>query len=160
MHTSLDVVAPAFRDMAHSIVWCTVATVTPTGRPRTRVLHPVWEWNGTSLDGWIATAPNSPKATDLAANPAVSLTYWSPEQDTCTAHCTATWLTSQAARRDGWDRFVNAPEPVGYDPSMIPAWTSPDAEAFGVLHLAPTYLRVQPATVMTSGAGELLTWSA
>ena len=40
----------AFRAMAHEIVWCTVATVGPDDRPRTRVLHPFWEWEGERLD--------------------------------------------------------------------------------------------------------------
>ncbi len=160
MRTSLDIAAPAFRDMAHSIVWCTVATVTPAGNPGTRILHPIWEWDGNQLQGWIATGPQTPKAADLAANPKVSLTYWAPNQDTCTARCTTTWLTSAAERRAGWDRFVNGPDPVGYDPSIIPLWTSPDAEAFGILYLEPTWLRVQPGTLMTAGTGELLTWSA
>ena len=159
MHTSLAVAAPAFRDMAHSIVWCTVATVTPAGRPSTRVLHPIWEWDGTSLHGWIATGPTSPKAADLAANPTVSLTYWAANHDTCTAQCATTWLTSDAERQEGWDRFANAPAPVGYDPSIVSAWTSPSAEAFGILHLAPTRLRIQPGTLTTTGTGELLTWS-
>lgn len=160
MSTSLDLAAPVFRDMAHSIVWCTAATVTPSGAPSTRVLHPVWRWDGTSLQGWIATNPGSPKGVDLAANPRVSLTYWTTNHDTCTAHCTTTWLTSDEERREGWDRFVNAPSPVGYDPSIVPGWTSPDAEAFGILHLEPTSLRVQPGKRMTAGHGELLTWSA
>lgn len=160
MQSSLDVAAPAFRDMAHSIVWCTVATVTPAGNPSTRVLHPIWDWDGNRLQGWIATGPQTPKAADLACNPKVSLTYWAPNQDTCTAHCTTTWLTSAAERRAGWDRFANGPDPVGYDPSIIPPWTSPEAEAFGILHLDPTWLRVQPGTLMTAGTGELLTWSA
>ncbi len=158
--TSLDIAAPVFRDMAHSIVWCTVATVTPSGSPSTRVLHPIWEWDGTTLQGWIATGPTSPKATDLATNPRVSLTYWAPSQDTCTARCTTTWLTSDAERRAGWDRFADGPAPVGYDPSIVPSWTSPEAEAFGILHLEPNWLRVQPGTLMTAGTGELLTWSA
>lgn len=159
MRTSLEIAAPAFRDMAHSIVWCTVATVTPSGEPNTRVLHPIWEWNGTSLDGWIATDPTSPKARDLAANPHVALTYWAPNHDTCTAACSTTWLTSDAERQAGWDRFANGPEPVGYDPSIVPAWTHPDVEAFGILHLSPRRLRVQPGTLMIAGTGELLTWS-
>ena len=160
MRTSLDVAAPAFRDMAHSIVWCTVATVTSTGNPSTRVLHPIWEWDGHTLQGWIATGPQSPKADDLAGNPSISLTYWAPSHDTCTAHCSTRWLTSDDDRRAGWDRFANGPEPVGYDPTIVPAWTSPQAEAFGILHLEPNRLRVQPGTLMTAGSGELLTWSA
>jgi hypothetical protein len=160
MHTSIDDIAPAFVDMAHSIVWCTVATVTPDGAPSTRVLHPIWEWDGAQLQGWIATSPQSPKASDLAANPNVSLTYWAPSQDTCTAHCTTAWLDSLDDRRAGWDRFVQAPAPVGYDPSIIPGWTAPDVDAFGILHLRPTWLRVQPASVLMTGSGEALTWSA
>ena len=41
--TSLAEISQPFVDMAHSIVWCTVATVDRKGRPRSRVLHPIWE---------------------------------------------------------------------------------------------------------------------
>ena len=52
MATSLSEVAPAFVDMAHRIVWCTAATVDRANRPRSRVLHPVWEWGDGVLTGW------------------------------------------------------------------------------------------------------------
>jgi hypothetical protein len=55
----LSTVAPRFVEMAHRIVWCVAATTDTAGRPRTRVLHPIWEWDGQSLTGWIATSPNS-----------------------------------------------------------------------------------------------------
>ncbi|MEZ5233195.1 MAG: hypothetical protein R2749_10875 [Acidimicrobiales bacterium] len=61
--TGLQTIAPAFVEMAHRIVWCTVATVDPTGRPRTRVLHPLWQWDGSELVGWILTSPAHPSAT-------------------------------------------------------------------------------------------------
>ncbi len=48
--------AEAFQRMAHEIVWCSVATVEPDGRPRTRVLHPYWEWEDNRLVGWIASS--------------------------------------------------------------------------------------------------------
>ena len=44
---SLETVAPAFVDMAHQIVWATAATVSTAGGPSTRILHPIWEWDGT-----------------------------------------------------------------------------------------------------------------
>ncbi len=153
-------VAPAFVDMAHRIVWATVATTDRNGRPRTRVLHPIWEWDGTKLTGWIATGPRTLKAKHLEHQPHISLTYWSPEQDVCTAECRTSWETSDEQRRAGWDRFANAPEPVGYDPSIIPGWTGPDVEAFGLLHLEPERLRVFPGTLLLQGTGDLLTWSA
>ena len=42
MSQSLVQVAPAFVEIAHRIVRCTVATVDAGGHPWTRVLHPVW----------------------------------------------------------------------------------------------------------------------
>lgn len=158
--TTLDEVAPAFRDMAHRIVWATVATVAVDGRPRTRILHPTWEWDGTDLVGWILTSPRSQKRADLDTTPRVSLTYWVPEQDTCTAEADATWVLDDDGRRAAWDRFATAPEPVGYDPRIIPAWTAPGVDAFGALRLDPTWLRVMPGSVLLRGEGDVLTWRA
>lgn len=152
--------APAFVAMAHRIVWATVATVDPSGRPRTRVLHPVWEWDGERLTGWIATGPHSPKARDLAHQSQVSLTYWDPSQDVATAECDTVWEHDAESRRAGWQRFVDAPPPVGYDPAIVPGWDGPDSESFGILRLEPYRLRVFPGTLLVNGTGEVLTWSA
>ena len=116
------------------------------------------QWDGTELTGWIATSPNSPKAKHLAKVSAISLTYWSPNQDTCTADCTTSWDDTPDGRQAGWDRFLHAPEPVGYDPRVVPQWTSPEAPEFGILRLRPRSLRVMPGTVMSGGPGELLIW--
>ena len=158
--TDLASIAPAFVEMAHRIVWCTVATVDPAGRPRTRVLHPIWEWNGSALTGWIATDPTSPKRRDLYAHPLVSLTYWTPNHDTCTADCATAWELDDAAKRAGWRRFAEGPPAVGYDPRLIPRWTDPEVAEFGILRLEPHRLRVMPGSLMLSGQGELLTWRA
>ncbi len=158
--TALETVAPEFVEMAHRIVWATVATVDPTGQPRTRVLHPIWEWDGERLIGWIATGPDSPKAGHLANEPRISLTYWDPSHDTCSADCDTAWLDGPDDKVALWDRFLNAPEPVGYDPSIIPGWTSPTAPGFGALQLTPTRLRVFPGSLLLRGEGSLLTWSA
>lgn len=153
---SLETVAPAFVSMAHRIVWATVATVDAQGRPWTRVLHPVWEWDGRALTGWIATSPQSPKRAHLDRNPVVSLTYWTPEHDTCTANADARWVADDE-RGALWDRLVDAPPPVGYDPSIIPAWTSPTAPAFGGIVLSPTWVRVATARAMV-GEDRILQW--
>jgi hypothetical protein len=158
--TELSSVAPAFVDMAHRVVWCVAATVSPDGHPRTRVLHPIWEWDGEALTGWIATSPRSMKATHLAATPEISLTYWAPDQDTCSAECATSWDDSAELRAEGWRRFAEGPEPVGYDPSLIPQWTSAEAPEFGILRLRPRRLRVMPGSLMTKGEGALLTWKA
>jgi hypothetical protein len=63
----LSEVAPAFVKMAHQIVWASVATVDANGRPCSRILHPIWQWDETSLVGWIGTSPTPVKRTHLAA---------------------------------------------------------------------------------------------
>ena len=44
--TDLAKIAPQFVEMAHRIVWASAATVDAKKRPRTRVLHPLWIWDG------------------------------------------------------------------------------------------------------------------
>jgi hypothetical protein len=158
---SLEQIAPAFVDMAHSIVWASVATVDNHGRPRTRILHPIWQWDGTNLVGWIATEPTPLKRAHLTTHPEVSISYWTPSHDTCSAECLTEWIFDEHGRSTVWDTFKNGPAPVGYDPAIIPQWTDgPTSEAFAALRLTPRRLRVMPGTVMTKGEGELLTWRA
>jgi hypothetical protein len=157
--SDLQKVAPAFVEMAHTIVWATAATVAPSGRPRTRILHPLWVWDGETLVGWIATGPTPAKQADLDRNPVVSLSYWAPSHDTCRADCRTTWHFEDDTRERVWNMFKNAPAPVGYDPALIPAWDSPTSPAFAALELTPEYVRVFPGPVLLGGPGEVLTWS-
>jgi hypothetical protein len=156
----LETAAPAFVEMAHRIVWCTVATVTSKSQPRSRILHPLWEWDGTTLTGWIATAPTPIKRSDLAFSAHMSCTYWIPTHDTATAECAAEWCLDIDTRTTVWDKFKSAPAPVGYDPAMIPAWRSPADDSFGVVRLTPLSLRVFPGTVLLGKGGDVLTWKA
>jgi hypothetical protein len=159
--TSLENVAPAFVDMAHQIVWATAATISPDDRPRTRILHPLWVWDGTTLVGWIATGPTPLKKADLDHRAFVSLNYWAPNHDTCRADCVTTWHFDDATRERTWNMFKDAPAPVGYDPAIIPAWSAgPTSPAFAALELTPQFLRVFPGPVLLGGPGEVLTWSA
>lgn len=159
--TDLAATAPAFVAMAHRLVWATVATVDESGRPRSRILHPMWEWDGEALVGWIATGPTPIKRAHLDHSPYVSVTYWSPDHDTATAECAAEWVLDDAGRTAGWERFKAAPEPVGYDPAIVPAWADgPTSDAFAILRLDPWRLRVFPGTVLLGQGGEVLTWSA
>ena len=157
MHT-LTETAPAFVEMAHRIVWCSAASVDGQGRPRSRILHPIWQWDGATLRGWIATGPTPAKRAHLEAAPYLSLSYWSPNHDTCVAECRAAWAFDDDTRRAVWQRFVDAPPPVGYDPRMIPAWDSPTSPAFAALTLEPWRLRVFPGSVLLGQGGQVLTW--
>lgn len=158
MHKNLAEVAPPFIEMAYQIVWCSAATVDSHNRPWSRVLHPIWQWDGTSLVGWIGTAPTSLKRRQLDANPQMTVNYWHPNQDTCTANCRAEMLLDEETRVKVWDMFLNGPEPVGYDPTLIPGWDHPMSEGFGVIRVEPWWVRVFPGTVLMGQGGEVLTW--
>ena len=150
--------ATAFVEMAHRIVWCSASTVDAHGRPRSRILHPIWQWDGVRLVGWIGTTPTATKRAHLNASPYMSLNYWSPSHDTCVAECRATWALDNETRTTVWDMFLNTPEPLGYNPRVIPAWESPTCDAFAVIRLEPWRLRVLPGTALTRQGGELLKW--
>ncbi len=156
--SSLKETAPAFVEMAHRIVWSSVATVDASGRPRSRILHPIWEWDGEHLRGWIATGPTPMKRAHLEVTPHVSINYWDPSQDTCVAECRATWGFDDETRREVWDRFKNTPAPLGYDPAMIPVWSEPSDDSFAALCLEPWRLKVFPGTMLLEGRGDVLTW--
>ena len=157
--SDLATVAPSFVEMAHRIVWATVATTDAAGKPRTRILHPLWEWDGRDLVGWIATGPTPVKRAHLERVPFVSVNYWAPTHDTCSADCGATWCFDDETRERVWQAFADAPPPVGYDPAMIPPWKDgPRSPAFAALRLDVDRLRVYPGTLLLGQGGELLTW--
>ena len=154
----LTEVAPAFVEMAERIVWASASTVDAQGRPRTRILHPIWQWDGKQLVGWIGTSPTPVKRAHLAAHPYMSLNYWSPSHDTCVAECRAALAFDDETRTAVWNLFLNTPEPVGYNPRIIPAWESPTCEAFVAVRVDPWRLRVFPGSVMLGQGGKVLKW--
>jgi len=154
----LTQVAPAFVEMAHRIVWCSAATVDAQGRPRSRILHPIWQWDGQSLTGWIATGPTPTKRAHLQASPYISLNYWEPSHDTCAAECRAAWAFDEETRSKVWNLFLHGPAPVGYNPAIVPTWKHPMSESFAVLRLEPWRLRVFPGTLLMGQGGEVLRW--
>jgi hypothetical protein len=157
--TELSKIAPVFVEMAHRIVWCSASSVDRQGRPRSRVLHPLWHWDGSVLSGVIATSPTRTKRAHLEASPYLALNYWAPSQDTCLAECRARWAFDDATRERVWNAFKQAPAPVGYDPAIVPPWAAgPISPAFAVLELEPWRLRVMPGGAMLGGGGEVLLW--
>jgi len=154
----LTQVAPAFVEMAHRIVWSSAATVDAEGRPRSRILHPIWQWDGTRLLGWVGTRPTPLKRAHLSANPYMSLNYWAPSHDNCVAECRASWGFDDETRTMVWNLFANGPEPVGYNPTIVPGWDSPTSDEFAAIRLEPWRLRVFPGGVLLGKGGEVLTW--
>jgi general stress protein 26 len=112
-------------------VWCSAATVDRKGRPRQRIVHPIWEGS----TGWVGTNRDSFKAKHLAANPYVSLSYWDPRHEQIYADCLAVWDDDPGQKRRIWELFKSTDPPLGYDPGAF--WPSPDQPPFGLLKLTP-----------------------
>jgi hypothetical protein len=160
--TELADVAPVFVEIAHKVVWCSVATVDRATRPRSRILHPYWEWDGRALVGWVATVPTPVKRAHLDTSPYVSCSYWAPSQDTAVAECRAELVFDDDTRTRVWNLFKQTPPPLGYDPGGIgvPGWDAPTSPGFAVLRLRPWRLRALPGEVfLKGGSGGALVWA-
>ena len=88
-----------------------MATVDRDGRPRTRIVHPVWEDN----TAWMTSLRVGPKAEDLDRMPYVSLAYVGDPLKPAYAECVASWVDDRNERIAIWERIAAIPEPLGYN---------------------------------------------
>jgi general stress protein 26 len=135
------------------IVFCTVATVERRNRPRTRMLHPIWE----GRTGWISTGRQPVLTKHLAANPHVSLCYW--DQEHVYIEATAEWEEDLSERRRVWDLFKSTPPPLGYD---IGEYVSDGVESpiWGLLRLTPWRIEVSGLADAAAGLPFRRVWRA
>jgi len=102
-----------FMDRAQQAVYCNVATVDLKNRPRSRVMHVVWE----GPVGWVITWPESHKAKHLATNPYVSLAYVNNPMKPVYVECSAKWLEEVEEKRRIWELHKTISPPLGFDPA-------------------------------------------
>lgn len=146
MAASFAEIEQEFNRRVNRIVWCTVATIDTNGRPRSRILHPVWDGS----TGWIATGRHSLKATHIEKHPYVSLSYWDQQHQQVYVECKASWDDRLEEKQRVWDLVKNAPPPVGYDPGMF--WPGgPASPEFGALKLEPWRIELFSLAEMASG---------
>ena len=68
--------------------------------------------------GWVGTERSPLKTRHLDANPYVSVSYWSPDQERVNADCHTSWADQESERV--WQLFLDADPPLGYDAAIIP----------------------------------------
>jgi hypothetical protein len=129
--TDFSTIETEFIRRVHTMVWCSVATIDQKGRPRSRILHPIWEGS----TGWIGTHRNSHKSHHLEGNPHVSLAYIADVMKPVYVDCVTQWIDDLGEKQRIWALFKNTPPPLGYDPAHD--YISPDHENFGLLKLTP-----------------------
>ena len=136
-----DAIAAA-RPIVERVVWATVASVGPDGRPRTRLMHPVWFWDGDVPTALVSARPTRLKLAHLAAQSAVSCHYWDPAHDTVAIDAVAAWVPA-GDRAAAWAAVASVPEPVGFDPAIV--WPGgPGADDCAFLHLAAHRILAPP----------------
>jgi len=120
-----------FIDRAQQAVYCNVATVDLKNRPRSRVMHVIWE----GPVGWVITWPESHKAKHLATNPYVSLAYVNNPMKPVYVECSAKWLEEVEEKLRIWELHKTIPPPLGFDPA--PRYGTIENKYFGLLQFTP-----------------------
>ena len=117
-------------------IWCAVATLRGN-EPRVRIVHPTWD--GDVL--WFSTGPTSPKAKQMADNPAVDIQYQvaPPDFIHVMVRGTAELVSDQPSKDRAWEAIdydltgfgVSGPD----DPNFLPIRITPTrvelSEMFG-----------------------------
>jgi general stress protein 26 len=120
-----------FMARAQKSIYCNVATVDTKGRPRSRIMHLIWD----GPIGWVITWPETHKAKHLANNPHVSIAYIGEPLKPVYVECTAAWVTDRSEKQRIWELHKTIPPPLGFDPG--PAYGSIDHKYYGLLRFTP-----------------------
>lgn len=137
-------------EVTRRVVWCALTTVDRRGRPRNRVVHPVWERTVGGLRGWITTRRSPVKTAHLETNPHVGCAYVGADHDVAYFDCTTRWATAEERVR-AWELCRSLPPPAGFDPATI--WPDgPDSPSAEALCLEPYRVQVGLAVDLATGA--------
>ncbi|WP_351234370.1 pyridoxamine 5'-phosphate oxidase family protein [Streptomyces sp. NPDC002133] len=131
-----------FHQYVKDIVYCSLITVDRKGRPRARVLLPIWEVVDGRPVGWIAAYKTPVKTAHIRNNPHVTCSYWSPRQNAAYVDSVARWVEDENVKRDVWELYrKGSPPGVGYDP--IHYWKGgPTDPEYGLLRMDPFRVQV------------------
>jgi hypothetical protein len=142
VHVELEDLVADLAEITGRIVWSTVTTTDRRGRPRSRVMHPVWEIAPDRVSGLIGSRPTPLKVAHIARSPWLTCGYWSPDHDAAFVDCHAGWAVD---KEHAWERLT-----AGYDPATI--WPGgPHSSDFGALILTPYRIQIIRAATLASG---------
>ena len=129
--STFEEIQPEFMKRVSNAIYCSVATVDRKDRPRSRIMHPVWD----GMIGWVISWPRSHKAKHLLRNPYVSLAYIQDRDKPVYADCRAEWIDNVEEKKRIWELHKNTPPPLGFDPE--PYYGTIDHHYFGLLRFTP-----------------------
>jgi uncharacterized pyridoxamine 5'-phosphate oxidase family protein len=120
-----------FMRRAQQAIYCNVATVDRKNRPRSRIMHVVWD----GPIGWVITWPATLKAKHLANNPHVSIAYIAESTKPVYVDCIAEWVDTVEEKLRIWDLHKSIPPPLGFDPE--PGYGTIENKYYGLLRFTP-----------------------
>ena len=135
-----------FHERVQKMIWCNLATVDSRGRPRSRIVHPIWE----GQTGWAVSRPESFKSRHLTANPYVSLAYIADLAKPLYVDCRVEWESDTGDKERIWQLMATTPPPYGFDPAPMFAGGNATSPAFGLLRFTPW--RIQLAEPLLANA--------
>ena len=154
MTSSFSEIQEEFIGRVHKMVWCSVATLDTQNRPRSRIMHTMWE-SSTCHDctGWALSRRHALKAKHLAHSSYVSLAYISDLTTPVYVDCNAEWEDTSSEKKRIWNLFASAPPPLGFDPATI--FKTADNPEYGLLKFTPW--RIELADI-NSGLNQPKVW--
>ena len=142
----------AAKAIVEDIIWATATTVGADGTPRSRLVHPVWYWDGDVPVGYVTSRPTPLRIAHIAAQPKMAIFYWSPKHDTVAIDSSAQWVPAEQLL-DVWNTIATTPGPVGFDPYTI--WPDgPTSDDYAVLRVEARRVAVR------QGVNQLEPWRA
>lgn len=139
-----------FLRFTSDILYCTVTTVDGIGRPRSRVMHPIFEVVHDEPRGWAVTDRTPVKSRHLDLNPHVACMYWSPRQNTVAIDCTAVWVQDEGTKTYVWNLFAS-PAPPGWGNMSGYGTVGIHHPQFQVLRLTPWRVQILRAEQFAAG---------
>jgi general stress protein 26 len=126
-----DEMQTEFMRRVNEAVYCVLTTVDRKNRPRSRLMHPIWD----GPIGWVISWPQSHKAKHLLHNPAVSLAYFADKEKPVYVDGIAEWIDGRQEKERIWKLHQTLPPPLGFDPQ--PGYGSIDHPYYGLLRVTP-----------------------
>jgi general stress protein 26 len=126
---------PEFMARLQQAIYCNMATIDQQDRPRSRMMHPIWELAANNPTGWVISWPQTHKAKHLARNPYVSLAYIHDKTKPVYVDCHAEWVTDVDEQGRIWELHKQIPPPLGFDPE--PHFGSITHQHYGLLKFTP-----------------------
>jgi len=112
-------------------VYCSVATVDRKGRPRSRIMHPIWDGHIGRVISW----PQSHKTKHLHVNPYVSLAYIQDSLKPVYVDAVAEWVDDVNEKHRIWELHKSTPAPLGFD--LEPHYGLINHLYYGLLRFTP-----------------------